>query len=308
MGTDSSTASVMAGMVLILGSSTTSLEASQATILAAIFSLSIIASLIFYLVARLHLANFVRFVPFSVMAGLLASTGWLMCSGALMIITGVSLSIKGIDEILANPYRPELLVAILVLGLLQSLSKKISSAVLIPVVIIFFSLVVHAFMASAYCVDLEVLCSSRRWLFIFDAKSAWIPSWQIHLADVDFGALVRALPSIFVVAFVGVITILLAVASLGLSYKKEFNLNQALQVYAGSTLVAALFGGFLGIISTGRTTLNRMGNGGIISTMIASLLCLLMLIGGGGLLAYIPRSAMGGVILFLGVTMLKNWV
>ena len=308
MGTDSSTVSVMAGMVFVLSSYAISPAATQATILTAIFLLSSISGATFYLVARLHLANFVRFVPFSVMAGLLASTGWLMCSGALMIISGISLSAKGVEGVIDNPYRPELLVGIFVAFLLQSFSKKISSAVLIPLVIIFLSVVVHLFIASSYCAVLGDICSADKWLFSFSSQNAWIPSWQIDAANIDFGALARALPSMFVVAFVGVITILLAVASLELSYKKEFNLNQALKVHAGSTLISAFFGGFLGIISTGRTTLNRIGNGGVISAIIAALLCLLMLVGGGGLLGYIPRAAMGGVILFLGISMLKNWI
>lgn len=308
MGTDSSTVSVMAGMVLTLSALTVTPQTSQATILAAIFLLSVISSGIFYLVARLHLANFVRFVPFSVMAGLLASTGWLMCSGALMIIAGVSLSMQGVTQWIARPNRPELLVGIAIALLLQSLSKKVSAAVLIPLVIIFSSFAIHFLIASPYCQSLNEGCSIQTWLFSFDAQSAWMPAWQIDVSNIDIHALMRAIPAILVVAFVGVITILLSVASLELSYKKEFDLNQALRVHAGSSFIAALLGGFLGIISTGRTTLNRLGNGGVLSTVMVALLCLLMLAGGGGLLAYIPRAAMGGVILFLGLSMLKNWV
>ncbi len=308
MGTDSSTVSVMAGMVLTLSALTVTPQTSQATILAAIFLLSVISSGIFYLVARLHLANFVRFVPFSVMAGLLASTGWLMCSGALMIIAGVSLSMQGVTQWIAHPNRPELLVGIAIALLLQSLSKKVSAAVLIPLVIIFSSFAIHFLIASPYCQSLNEGCSIQTWLFSFDAQSAWMPAWQIDVSNIDIHALMRAIPAILVVAFVGVITILLSVASLELSYKKEFDLNQALRVHAGSSFIAALLGGFLGIISTGRTTLNRLGNGGVLSTAMVALLCLLMLAGGGGLLAYIPRAAMGGVILFLGLSMLKNWV
>lgn len=308
MGTDSSTVSVMAGMVLALSNLTSNPQTSQATILTAIFMLSLISSGIFYLVARLNLANFVRFVPFSVMAGLLASTGWLMCSGALMIISGVSLSMRGLTQLMDQPNRPELLVGIAIALALQSLSKKISAAVLIPLVIIFSSFAIQFAINSAFCQSLGDLCSIQTWLFSFDAQSTLTPAWKIPFSEIDSHALLRAIPAIFVIAFVGVITILLSVASLELSYKREFNLNQALQVHAGSSLVAALMGGFLGIISTGRTTLNRLGNGGVLSTAIVALLCLLMLVGGGGLLAYIPRAAMGGVILFLGLSMLKNWV
>ena len=93
MGTDTSTVSVMVGSLLVAESLSMSQDMAQANLLLILFALSFVSSLLFYLFARLNLANYVRFVPFSVMAGFLASTGWLMCSGALMIISGISLNI-----------------------------------------------------------------------------------------------------------------------------------------------------------------------------------------------------------------------
>jgi SulP family sulfate permease len=308
MGTDSSTVSVMVGSLLVVDTLVMPSEVSQATILAIIFLLSLVSGSIFYLVARLELANFVRFVPFSVMAGLLASTGWLMCSGALMIISEVSLSVAGFHNFIGSPFRPEMLIGCLVAITLLGLSKKISSAILIPIVIIAFALPIHYFLNSSYCVTLEGVCSERTWLFASSSQASWIPFWHFDFASIHLYSVLKALPSMFVVAFVGVITILLSIASLELTYKKEFDLNQALRVHAGSSIVSALFGGFLGIISTGRTTLNRVGGGSLVSNIIVALMCLLILLGGSGVLTLIPRAAMGGVILFLGLSMLKHWV
>ena len=308
MGTDSTTVSVMVGSLLVVDTLVMSPEVSQATILAIILVLSLVSGLIFYLVARLELANFVRFVPFSVMAGLLASTGWLMCSGALMIIAEVSLSVAGFNNFIGNPFRPEILIGCLVAITLLGLSKKISSAILIPITIIAFAFPIHFFLNSSYCVTLEGFCSERVWLFASSSRVTWIPFWHFDFASIHLNAVLKALPSIFVVAFVGVITILLAIASLELTYKKEFDLNQALRVHAGSSIVSAVFGGFLGIISTGRTTLNRVGGGGLISNIIVALMCFLVLLGSSGILTLTPRAALGGVILFLGLSMLKHWV
>ena len=307
MGTDTSTVSVMVGSLLVAESLSISQDMAQANLLLILFILSAVSSLLFYLFARLNLANYVRFVPFSVMAGFLASTGWLMCSGALMIISGISLSVSGVQDFLLNPLRPELLAGCIVAAALLGLKKKISTAILIPLIIVVCTLAVHFFINSSYCIGLTGICSPATWHFPSVSQSSWIPFWRLDFINVNFDTLIQALPSILVVSFVGVMTILLAVASLELSYKKEFDLNQALRVHAGSSIISGLFGGYLGIISTGRTTLNK-ASGGIISNIVVALICLFMLVGGGELLMLIPRAALGGVILFLGIAMLKNWV
>ena len=307
MGTDTSTVSVMVGSLLVAESLSMSQDMAQANLLLILFALSFVSSLLFYLFARLNLANYVRFVPFSVMAGFLASTGWLMCSGALMIISGISLSVSGVQDFLLNPLRPELLAGCIVAAALLGLKKKVSTAILIPLIIVVSTLAVHFFLSSSFCIGLEGICSPATWRFPPVSQSSWIPFWRLDFINVNFDTLIQALPSILVVSFVGVMTILLAFASLELSYKKEFDLNQALRVHAGSSIISGLFGGYLGIISTGRTTLNKAG-GGVISNLVVALICLLMLVGGGEVLMLIPRAALGGVILFLGIAMLKNWV
>ncbi|MEI7679693.1 MAG: SulP family inorganic anion transporter [Betaproteobacteria bacterium] len=307
MGTDTSTVSVMVGSLLVAESLSMSQDMAQANLLLILFALSFVSSLLFYLFARLNLANYVRFVPFSVMAGFLASTGWLMCSGALMIISGISLSVSGVQDFLLNPLRPELLAGCIVAAALLGSKKKVSTAILIPLIIVVSTLAVHFLLNSSYCIGLEGICSPATWRFPSVSQSSWIPFWRLDFINVNFETLIQALPSILVVSFVGVMTILLAVASLELTYKKEFDLNQALRVHAASSIISGLFGGYLGIISTGRTTLNKAG-GGVISNLVVALICLFMLLGGGEVLMLIPRAALGGVILFLGIAMLKNWV
>ncbi|MEI7571396.1 MAG: SulP family inorganic anion transporter, partial [Alcaligenaceae bacterium] len=307
MGTDTSTVSVMVGSLLVAESLSISRDMAQANLLLILFILSAVSSLLFYLFARLNLANYVRFVPFSVMAGFLASTGWLMCSGALMIISGISLSVSGVQDFLLNPLRPELLAGCIVAAALLGSKKKVSTAILIPLIIVVSTLAVHFLLNSSYCMGLEGICSPATWRFPSVSQSSWIPFWRLDFINVNFETLIQALPSILVVSFVGVMTILLAVASLELTYKKEFDLNQALRVHAASSIISGLFGGYLGIISTGRTTLNKAG-GGVISNLVVALICLFMLLGGGEVLMLIPRAALGGVILFLGIAMLKNWV
>jgi SulP family sulfate permease len=62
------------------------------------------------------------------------------------------------------------------------------------------------------------------------------------------------------------------------------------------------------VISIGRTALNRQMGGSAISATIAGLICLGTLLGGGGAVTFIPKAALGGLVLFIGIGMLRQWL
>ena len=105
-GPDSNTSSVLAGMMAALAATplpgTPPLHAALAVLMAA----SVSTALTFLLIERFGVARLVRFVPFQVMAGFLASTGWLMSSGALNIIAGMPLSLDTVVALTTSPGGP----------------------------------------------------------------------------------------------------------------------------------------------------------------------------------------------------------
>jgi sulfate permease, SulP family len=100
----------------------------------------------------------------------------------------------------------------------------------------------------------------------------------------------------------------LSLASLELSFEKEFDLSRAFKAHAASALVTGALSGFIGIISLSRTALNKASGGGAVAGSIAAAMCIATLFGAGELVGYISRGALGGLILYLGLGMLKQWV
>lgn len=305
-GPDSNTISVMVGMLAVFGSLQLPEQATLQLAMAGLLCTSLVCIAIFLAVAKLNLAELVRYIPFSVMAGFLAATGWLMASGALNIIAGTPLSFAGLEALRTDPARPELLYSFAVVGVLYALAPKVASGVLIPAVMLGASLLVNLLLASGVC-DSE-LCAPERWLFPGLQDTQWLPPWELVADLPDSALLLQQLPTMLVVSFVGLLTILLSIASLELNYRREFDLNQMLRAHAATTLFTAFWGGFVGIISIGRTTLNHQAGGGRLSGVVAALMCLAMLFGAGNLIAYVPKAALGGLILYLGLNMLKQWL
>lgn len=305
-GPDSNTFSVQASMLAGLSTGALSGPLRLDLAVGTVFLTGVMAALAFYLVARARLSSLVRYIPFSVMAGFLASTGWLMSSGALNIISGTPLTYAGFTKLSANPVRPELAFGMLVTGVLFGLARRVPAAVLIPLVMLIAAVAANIFLASGVCP--ETTCSTEVWMFARMQDVQWLPPWELSWRLADLGDLAQNLPSMLVVSFVGLLTILISVASLELNFHKEFDLNRVLKVNAGAAAVSAALGGFIPLVSIGRTMLNKQTGGSAIAGTVAAAMCVAMLLGAGQALAYVPKAALGGLVLFLGLGMLKQWL
>jgi sulfate permease, SulP family len=307
MGTDPGTVSVIFGSVLVIDYMSMPGHVAHATVLALFLLLAISASLVFFLIAKLNLYNYVMFIPFSVTAGLLASTGWLILSGGLRITDGLSLSVLGMEGFINDPFRPGLVVALLIgFGLLE-LSKKISIGILLPLVVFVATIAINIFFEFDFCADNVSLCDKSLWFFNSVLTSPVAPVWQLDFASVDVGLIISKIPSILMVCFIATIIFLLNTSSLEQSYKKDFGYNQILKIHTRTSLISALGGGFFGIVLTARTILHKSTGGGLLSSMIIAGMLLLVLLGERILLMFVPKAIMGGVLIYLGLSLLKSW-
>lgn len=305
-GPDSNTSSVLAGMVAALAATplpgTHPLHAAVALLLLA----SVSTALAYLLIERFGAARLVRFIPFQVMAGFLASTGWLMSSGAFNIIAGTPLSAEGISAILEQPWRPELAVGVLLVVALDLLTRRFNAAIVFPLFIVVVSVVVNLVILLG-CPGVPS-CQPERWFFQPFTRLQWLPPWDLRIDSNLLLELARMAPSFFALAFVGTLTVLLSLSSLELTYKRDFALEPALRWHGRLTLAAAALGGYMGVISIGRSTMCRQTGGGRWTGLVICAVSLAVLFGLGWVMAWIPKVALGALVLYLGVHMLRQWL
>ncbi|QJW84943.1 hypothetical protein HK414_19335 [Ramlibacter terrae] len=111
------------------------------------------------------------------MAGFLASTGWLMASGGLNIIAGTPLTVASPAAVMENPRRPELLAGIVLTVLLALLQRRFHPAVAIPAFMIATSVLGNV--ALRYLCPREHACAASQWFFPPFDRLQWLPpgSW-----------------------------------------------------------------------------------------------------------------------------------
>jgi SulP family sulfate permease len=305
-GPESGTSSVLAGMMVAIAAipATTTLPLHAALAVLLVASLS--TALTYLLIVRFGATRLVRFIPFQVMAGFLAATGWLMCSGALNIIAGTPLTVAGITSLLEQPERPELAVGLLLVLVLGWLIRRFGAATAIPLFVVATTLLVN--LAVRQLCPGTPACSPERWFFPPFLRLEWLPPWELQIDQGMAMQLLRLLPSFFAVAFVGTLTVLLSLSSLELTYRADFQLEPALRLHGRMTLLTALLGGYVCVISIGRSTMCHQTRGGRWSCVVIALACLAVLFGFGGLMAWIPKVALGALVLWIGLDLLRQWL
>ena len=103
---------------------------------------TVVCAAAFWFLSWRGLANIVRFVPFPVMAGFLAASGWLLANGAMTVIVGTPLTVENAVRLSLNAWQP-LCAALAVAAVLFALSRRLPGSVLMPVVIAVTTLIVH---------------------------------------------------------------------------------------------------------------------------------------------------------------------
>lgn len=283
-------------------------DAVFATVLAAIIISSLVTGLTFFLIGQFKLGNLVRYIPFPVVGGFLAGTGWLLTRGAIEVMAGQSLSVEALRSLLQSQmlirWLPGTVFAIVVLIVL----RKVNHFLVWPG-IIFSAMVIFYAALYASGTSIEQARSMGLLLQPFPAGGLWRPFTLTDLDQVDWSALLNNLDKLIPVPLVSLIAFLLNATGLELIAKRDIDLNRELRVTGLANLVSGLGGGPAGYHLLGATALGqRMGAKTRIVTITAALVCGLILFAGGAFISYLPVALLSSLLLVLGLSFLIDWV
>ncbi|NBQ88348.1 MAG: STAS domain-containing protein [Betaproteobacteria bacterium] len=260
------------------------------------------------LMGRFRLGSLVRFVPYPVICGFLAGVGWLMLQGGLGVAAGQRV---GIDALLAPPsglFWGPLIASVAVALVLMLLSLRWRHALMLPLALGASMCAVLAGLSLAgYDAD---AARAGGWLMLrhdsLRPLSAWDPAlWQA----VDAAALAAQAGAIVTVVIVGTIAMLLAHASLEVAHATEGDLDHDLRTLGSGNLLVGLAGGLLGGISLARSLANQQaGARSRWSNVVVGVASVVMAFVGAPLIAWLPLPVLGGLLIYLGLGVLKTWV
>ena len=285
-----------------------SAEAIFMTVVVTVILTSVISGLFFAAMGGFKLSRFVRFIPYPVFGGFVAGTGLLIARGALSVMLGKAPTLAGLG-ILFTPenlllWLPGVLFGIIVLIVSRRSKHILTYPVLLTGAIVIFYL---AIWISGYRLN-EV----RRlgWLLgPFPPGALWKPLDLSLLAQVDWRLIADQSGNIAAVALVGIIALLLNASALELIAQKDVDLNRELISTGVANIAGGLTGASVGYHHLGVSSISfRMGISNRLVALFAALVSALVLLFGASALSLMPKFVVGGLIFFVGLSFLVEWL
>lgn len=300
-GPSGTVASIMAGPTLIFFAGA-DLDANM--LLFPIVLLGLLVALIFYLTARLGVTNLFKFIPYSVFIGLMAASGYLICKGALSISLGASVDTNSFGAFLIQFSRWDVFISLIIAILYIVFSPRISAQILIPGIILGFSLAITLFLGSGYCST--DLCDRSSWFFSTGSSINWIPGWEVNTSGLTLVKFLEFLPTALSVAFICVLSILVSFENLYIWFAEEFDTRIELKNHSILIALSAIFGGFISNLAFQRVILNKKIGGAIWGGVVTCLVAILAFFYIDQIIQLVPRCVIGGFLLYQGIEVMQK--
>ncbi|PZO36894.1 MAG: hypothetical protein DCF19_20415 [Pseudanabaena frigida] len=287
----------------------TNTEASlYPTVWATIIFSTLTTGLFLFLLGWFRLGRWVRFIPYPVIGGFLAGAGWLIACSSFKVMTGFSLSLETLPNFIqTEPLFQSVLGILFTVVLLFMLDRNKH-----------FWALPSLLLAGIACFDglwglthlFSVPLNSEDYFFKpFPQEQIW-QAWQWStFTHINWSIFIHQSSTVVAIAVIVMFSILLNATGIELATARSVDLNRELRVNGIANLINGFCGGGVSYLSIHRSLLNQQaGANSPLSAIIAGGFCGATLIFGSSFLAYLPKTILGGLLLYVGLGLLIRWV
>lgn len=282
--------------------------ATVLTVIVAVGFSSVLAGGFFLLLGAFGLGGFVRFVPFPVVGGFLAGTGWLLVVGGVEVLAEVPVGLATLPRLLGGDVLLRLAPGLVLAAALLVIGRRSSRPLAIPTVLALAIVAFHAVFAVSGATITEG--AEAGWLVGPFPEGALLQTPAIaSVGGTDWGVILGQLPSIGTLIVLSVLALLLNASGIELAVRRDGDLDRELRVSGLANLLAGAVGGLPGYHALSLTALaHRMWARTRLVGVIAGGVCVVVLLAGGTLLSLVPTFLLGGVLVFVGLGFLSEWL
>jgi sulfate permease, SulP family len=276
---------------------------------AATLVVTILAGVVFVVLGSSKRANLIRFVPYPVVGGFLAGTGWLLLKGGILVAGGVAPALDTIGDLADELVWKRWLVA-LAFGILMFVAVRIVKRPFVIPAMLLFGVVAFG-IGMAVTGSTFDLARGGGWLLYgpFDDPTSWEP-WPLRaITGADWSAVAGQWASILTAVFVAVLAVLFNVSGSEIILRRNLDTNQELRDAGLSNVISGALGGIPGYHALSLTALTeRMNANARIAGLVAAAVPLAGLIAGVAVIERIPRMIVGGLLVFVGLSFVVEWL
>jgi SulP family sulfate permease len=278
------------------------------TVLAAIAATTLLTGVFFLTLGLFRLGGLVRFIPYPVMGGFLAATGWLLVQGSFGVMASFPLTLSNLPALLGSDqlilWVPGVLFAfVLFFGLRRTNHIMAVSGILVGTIVVFYLALLVTGTSIGEATNQGLLLGE------VSGKATWHPLALAELLAADWRAILGQSGNIAIVLILSVVGLLLNASGIELAVRQDIDLNRELRVAGLANILSGLGGGMVGYHALDLSTLcRRIGVRSRLPGVVAGVICAAMLLAGSALIALFPKPILGGLLLFLGLCFLVEWV
>lgn len=282
-------------------------EVKIATAIGLIGVSSIITGLLFWLVGRLKLGGMVRFLPYPVIAGFLAGSGWLLVDGAASMLTDHGIGIGFLQALGQTEILWRILPAVALACAMFLLLGRFSHPATMPLIMI-GAVAVFYIVLQVSGMSVETARALGYLPPVNSSGGIELPTPTL-LGKIDWWAVAMAWPSLLVVAGLSIIGLMLNITGLELALGRDLDVNAELRSSGIANMLSGGVGGPSGYVGLSMTALaQKTGATGRSAGIATAVFMLVGLFAAGSLIFQVPVFLTGGFVLFLGVELLKEWL
>lgn len=308
-GPDTPAVAVMSVLASSIGVALAAKGADTQTIvvnvLVAISVSTLLTGFMLFGLGSLKLGQWLRFIPYPVIGGFLAASGWLLITGGVEVVTqsNLTLSPESWGPLYGATYGPQIAVGVLFAIAIALMRNWVPSFLALPVAFVAFLVAVNVALFGFVPEDIR----AAWFLPSLGHLTLWWPIGAIMQHDVDWGVLAQSSAEIGAVCGITAISMLLDVSSLEVARSKTADLDKELRTNGFANIIAAALGGAGGNLSlNGAILLEESGAAGRMGGVFGALVCAVVLFAGADIGSLVPKALLAGMLAYLGVTILME--
>jgi SulP family sulfate permease len=268
-----------------------------------------VVGIIYFLLGTFKLGNLIRFIPYPVVGGFLAGTGYLLAQGAFNVMTDQFFSLAHLPSLLDLTMLVRWLPGCSIGVALVVLLRRYSSVFILPGIIVGSTLVFYLIL---WLTQTPLATAENMGLLFgnFPEGGLWRPLHWSTVAQVNWPLIASQAGNIATIGLLSVIALLLNISGIELATKQDIDLNQELRSAGAANMFVGLGGGIIGFHALGLSVLScaKVNAKSRLVGVLAATICLITLLLGETLVTLFPKPVLGGVALFLGLSFLVEWV
>lgn len=266
------------------------------------------AGAVFYGLGRFRLGGLMRFIPYPVIGGFLAGSGLLILMGTVPVLTGLAAGQIGMGQLL-EPMRLARWLPGLAFGLLMlALLRRFTHVLAVPVLLLAAVAIYHLGLMAAGIHIGEAQAAGLLLGPFPENNGLSLPAWT-RLPPEGWSYLVSQAPTFAAIILVSVVALLLNASGLELATRGDFDINRELRGAGIANMASGVLGGAVGFHALSASLLGfRMGANSRLIGLTAAAMCLVALLAGTSLLAFMPRAVLGGLLFSMGAGLLIEWL